>query len=236
MEEKGPGLQGPGFKLERIATVVSGPVREVRKPDKLDPNLPPIVIEYDWRIFEIPLEMFDYFCFIPRVLEKRMGLAIENGLEMDQIGGYGCHYCNHFTHNLANQLVAHEMRRATGEKAECFIYNAEDVPGLGVKECNYTREIPLKTAESLRNCKTGVVVMAQKHPCVAMDTKVMTLLELGLLDEYEVQGRTFDYPTTTDLHRDPLLIEKFRVDVPDASSEPDRKGFFKRFRRSRQKP
>ena len=62
--------------------------------------------------------------------------------------------------------------------------------------------------------------MAQSTPCVIEDSRILELIERGLLDEYEVQGRSFDFPMIIELENNKKLQEQFKVgkDIKTAAS------------------
>ena len=56
--------------------------------------------------------------------------------------------------------------------------------------------------------------MIQRTPCVVKDSMVAELAEQGLLDEYEVKGRDFSFPTFKQLDECPELEKQYEVKVP----------------------
>jgi hypothetical protein len=173
------------------------------KKPKIRRNSHKDVVQYHDRVFEVPPEMIYYFSDLPDVLEARIKRALENGMmHMYPDGSYGCHYCGYYAMNLQKMIAENP--------GKVIIHNTSGTPGISVSGCTYDGVMNVRWATRLTNKKSGVVVMAQKKPCVVYDSMLVEMIERGLLDEYE-SDRKFDFPTIPELEENPELQEKYRV-------------------------
>ncbi|MBI5881289.1 hypothetical protein HZB90_04115, partial [archaeon] len=159
------------------------------------------VILYRGRMFEVHPAMLDYLASQPGTLNARIDRAMRNGMAiMDTDGAYGC---THYAQNLGALLAESGGRMV--------IHNVKENLDNSIKGCKYERTDDLKWARAVRSRGTGKIVMAQRNPCVVEDAKVTVLADNGLLDECEVQGREFNYPTVAQLIADPALADRYEV-------------------------
>ena len=199
-------IKGPDFDLEATVSVSTKKPTTPKKP-KVDRRYPKNVIEYKGRFFEVPREMIFYLADLPEVLSARIERTIKNGLfEIDSAGGYGCHYCDHNVRNLKNTVAG-----LSGKEYSIQICNTEKNPDTSTVGCQYKGK-DVRWAKLFG--KQGIVVMAQRPPCVVFDSMIAELVEIGLFDEYEVKGRKFDFPTLAELDKDPELQKQYEIRLP----------------------
>jgi hypothetical protein len=185
-------IKGKGITLD--AYVSSSDNKPIPVPEKpiIDETSLKDVIKYNGRIFEVPTEMIHYLADLPENLQPRIGRTKRNGMGfMYPDGSTGCHYCNHYTSNIANIL--------SDNGVGVTVHNREGTRGIAVTGCNYEQKEDVRWASTFQNRETGEVVMAQKTPCVVHDSMIAMLADSGAFDQYEVKGRAFQFPTITEI-------------------------------------
>jgi len=180
-------VKGKGIRLGNVISTMDGadiPVPE--KPDiEGDPHRD--VLLYKNRMFKVHPNIITYLADLPENLEARIRTTLKNGMGfMYPDGVFGCHYCNHYRTNIAKTLAE------GGE--DMTSHTRSGTPGVNVSGCMY-EETNVKWASLFTNGKTGAMLMIQKTPCVVYDSTIEHLVESGQLDQYEVHGEEFDFPT-----------------------------------------
>ena len=207
------GVKGESFNLEHVASSSDG--KEIPAPERpqIDENTPKSVIRYKDRIFEVPAPMVHYLADLPENLPSRIRRAIENGMGfMYADGAFACWYCNHYRANLATIMESEVQRlNETGDNPRPIAVSQAGTPGVSVSGCFYMGDENVRFARPYTNPRTGAVVIAQGKPCVVYDTMIADLVERGLLDEYEVKGKKFNYPTLDELKENPRLEKAYTI-------------------------
>jgi len=116
-------------------------------------------------------------------------------------GAYGCFYCGHYAHNPIKKAL---------ETGTAQIHNVDGTPGIGVNGCRYPGK-DIRRASPFENKQNKKLVMIQRTPCVVSDATIEELAERGVLDQYEVKGRVFDFPTFDQLENNPELEDKYMI-------------------------
>ncbi|MBW2966844.1 hypothetical protein KY342_07105 [Candidatus Woesearchaeota archaeon] len=181
---------------------------------KVNEDHPKDVIVYDERTFEAPFEMLRYFSELPDIIPKSIERAYQKGMGyMYPDGVYGCHYCNHYTKNIAKLVLEDDSELSTKIKTKGGT-------------CRY-EEHTVKWAAPVKNKITGTIHMAQRKPCVVSEAKIEIFVEEGLLNNYEVQGREFDFPTLEELTNNFKMQQENHTIQENHTVIPEKKGFFK---------
>jgi len=159
-------------------------------------------IQYKNRVFEVPRDIIIYHTSHPSNLPAIIARTNKNGIAvMYPNGSTGCHYCSHYQYNIDALLSGGD---------EVVIHDTDGEPSIAVKGCQYKSVEDVKWATRFTH-KSGRVIMAQKTPCVVDDSMIAYLAESGKLDEYEVKGSEFNYPTLQELTGNKELQKKFEV-------------------------
>lgn len=175
-------------------TAIRKRIQPTEKPE-INDNSPKDVIECNGRVFEVPTEMIEHLALLPDNLAARIDRAVQNGMRfMYDDGGFGCHHCNHYALDVGQEA----MRTGT-----TIHYQVDE------RKCRY-KQNGVKWAGRFYDKQTGAAVMAQKKPCVVLDSLIKELVGRGLLDQYEVQ-RKFDFPTLSELKENPELVDTYQV-------------------------
>jgi len=173
----------------------------------INEKIPKDVLFYKGTMFEVPVEIIQYYANLPEILEKRITRTLSNGMYfMYPNGGYGCHYCAHFDKNVMN---------VTMDTTGCRIINTEGDPGISVFGCTYEPNEEIRWVTTFRNSKSKITFRAQKTPCVVFDSLAIELIKSGCLDEYIIKGLEFNYPRLSETSSKPELEKVFKVNIPN---------------------
>ncbi|MFH1064254.1 MAG: hypothetical protein V1729_04195 [Candidatus Woesearchaeota archaeon] len=178
-------VNGDKIDLEKVVDVPEKPV--------VSDDTPYEVVQYHSRVFEVPVPMLFYLSSLPERIAGHNKIAEENGLEnIDSDGGFGCMYCNHYEHNIANM---YEKLKSGG----AMTHNVKGETGVFVDGCWYRGIDGIVWASEFADQKSGKVKLAARTPCAMYDAMITDLVDSRSLDEFEVFGKTVDYPTIKSL-------------------------------------
>ena len=173
-----------------VTAAVNGESTTSEKP-KIDESLPKDIIQYHGRIFEIPVEIVEYLGNLPGNNSRIINEANLKGAKfVYNLSVHNCFYCSHYRSDTS-PMLSDEIHSG----------------------CNYDGTGDIKWATVFKNKDSSITVMAQKSPCVVDDAMVEQLAKSGSLDEFEVQGREFQYPTLKELVENPELEEQHRIQL-----------------------
>ena len=192
-------------RFRNIRSLITIGGNEARMPEKpVIDDTPKDVIKYKERVFEVPTKTVLSLADLPENLDTRIKRTIENGMNFIYPDGiFSCHYCGYYSpHNV---MVINNTRSA----------HREGRVGIYVRGCEYKRAEDVRWVTSFTQESSGKAVMAQRTPCVVYDSMIAQLIETGQLDEFEVEGREFDYPTIGDLIGMPELQQHYKLQPVD---------------------
>lgn len=190
--------------------------KEIPMPEKpkIDPNKPKDVIKYKDQVFEVNGDWVFYLSKLPDILPERINRACQWGMGMMYPdGGYGCHYCNHYKHNLDKLKAELESNPPTGgiEVGGTNIVIGEPIiMHTSEAGCGY-EELNVRWAGTLEDRETGAIAIALREPCVVDEATIEVLVQRGLLNEFEVPGKEFDFPTLEQLSNNPEIEKKYTL-------------------------
>lgn len=190
------------IKPENYTHPLEGKELPLPKMPSIDENSLREVIECRNRLFDIHGEMIDYFRCLPDIVPqiRQRAHSKGHGYIMPD-GGYICSLCNHYEYNVKSD-------NPKGVDVDPYELFFERIEGCIYEETSTRWAKPAWVDHGKWPKK---IYMLKTKPCVGDEAAAEILLENGLLDKYEVFGKTFNFPSSEEF-RNAKNRERFLID------------------------